>query len=154
MDILKTSKTVVFFDLKGWYADQEGKSAAEIAEGLNDFYSETIDLVAGHNGRVVKFMGDAGLLVFERARDAVDFARLLASRHEANVGMESGEIVEGVFGKDSFKWFDVFGPAVNEAGKNMGKARKSSKGIVAGPAAWDELTDEERNDIDRSTDIK
>lgn len=154
MDILKTSKTVVFFDLKGWYANQEGKSAEEIAEGLNAFYSATIDLVSRQSGKVIKFMGDAGLLVFERARDAVDFARLLASRHEANVGMESGEIVEGVFGKDSFTWFDVFGPAVNDAGKNMGKARKSTKGIVAGPAAWNELPEEERKDIDCSTDIK
>lgn len=154
MDILKTNKTVVFFDLKGWYADQEGKTAAEIAEGLNAFYSETIDLVAGHNGRVVKFMGDAGLLIFEKARDAAEFAGLLVSKHKANVGMESGEIVEGVFGKGSLTWFDVFGPAVNEAGKNMGRARKSSKGVVAGPAAWDELTEEEKRDIDRSTDIK
>jgi class 3 adenylate cyclase len=153
MDTVKTNRAVLFFDLKGWYAGQKDKSAAQIAEDLNAFYSETIDLVTAHNGRVVKFMGDAGLVVFEKTRDAADFAGILVSRHEANVGMESGEIVEGSFGKDSFTWFDVFGPAVNEAGKNMGKARKSSKGIVAGPAAWTELTDEERKNIELSTEI-
>lgn len=153
MDALKTKKAVLFFDLKGWYSSQEGKCAKEIAEGLNTFYGEIIDLVDQLKGRVVKFMGDAGLIIFEKTSDAVGFAKVIASKHEANIGIESGEVVEGVFGKDEATWFDVFGPAVNEAGKNMGKARKSGKGIVAGPNAWEELSQEERKGLDCSADL-
>ncbi len=153
MDMIKTNRAVLFFDLKNWYRKQEGKKADEIAEDLNAFYERTIDLATRHKGRVVKFMGDAALLLFDTAADALGFARALLSSSEANVGIEQGEIVQGTFGKEPLRWFDAIGPAVNEASINVGRASKSGTGIVLGPRAWAALEDKDKAGIACSKDL-
>lgn len=152
MDKTKAKLAVLFFDLRGWYKAQEGKDAGGMAADLDSFYNEVIDSAGVHKGRVVKFMGDAGLLVFERVADAVSFARHVVKSRPANVGIEAGEVVSGTFGKEPHQWFDVIGPAVNEAAKNMGRAAKSeSASIMLGPQAWQELEEAEREGLSCSS---
>lgn len=148
MDQIKAKLSVLFFDLRGWYKAQQDKDALGIAVDLDSFYHEVIDEASAHQGRVVKFMGDAGLLIFERVADAVEFARRLVASRPANVGIEAGEVVSGTFGKEPYRWFDVMGPAVNEAAVNMGRAAKSeSHRIMLGPQAWQELEEAEREGL-------
>jgi len=152
MEKKKSNSTILFFDLRGWYKKTQGKEASQIASELDSFYKEVIDQAGTHNGRVVKFMGDAALVMFEDASNAVEFARSLTKKHEASVGIEAGEVISGNFGKDNCQWFDVIGQPVNEAAINMNRANKLEKGtrIVLGPTAWEALDDEARVDLTKS----
>lgn len=143
----KTNATVLFFDLKGWYNQAQGRDAADIAADLDSFYGGVIESAAKHGGRVVKFMGDAGLLLFESPDNAVSFARDLGKKREAHVGIEHGEIVQGTFGRGELQWFDVIGEPVNQAAKNMQRAAKAEKNIVLGPSAWEALSAPDREDL-------
>ncbi|MBD3286696.1 hypothetical protein GF338_10210, partial [candidate division WOR-3 bacterium] len=81
MEKTKSNATILFFDLKGWYKKTLGKESAHIASELDSFYGEVIDMANVHKGRIVKFMGDAALLMFESANKAVDFAREIIGKH-------------------------------------------------------------------------
>lgn len=148
MDKSKIETAVLFFDRKGFYKQSQGKDATQLAEELDGFYKEVIDSAEAHKGSVIKFMGDAGLLLFESTDDAVRFARELIARkgYDSNVGIEYGEIVRGTFGKDPLEWVDVIGEPVNEAAINMRRSAKSDK-IVLGPAAWETLSAEGREGL-------
>lgn len=151
----KTTRTVLFFDRKGFYKESRGKDPARLAEELDSFYKAIIDSAAEHSGEVVKFMGDAGLLLFTHPDDAVRFARSLLARpeYDSNVGIEHGQIVHGSFGKDPLCWNDAIGEPVNEAAVNMRRAAKGSKSIVLGPAAWEALSIEDREDIAKAEQV-
>jgi class 3 adenylate cyclase len=148
MDKSRINKTVLFFDRKGFCKESAGRDAGVLAEELDGFYKEIIQKAGAHNGQVVKFMGDAGLLLFDNPDDAVRFARALLSikEYDSNVGIERGEIVYGTFGKQPLEWTDVIGEAVNEAAINVRRAAKSDK-IVLGHQAWDALSIEDRDDL-------
>jgi adenylate cyclase len=150
MEKSKINSTVLFFDLKGWYRQSQGRDAADIAAELDSFYGEVIESAARHGGRVVKFMGDAGLLLFESPDNAVSFARDLGKDREVHVGIETGEVVSGTFGKGELQWFDAIGEPVNRAAKNMRRAAKAEKDILLGPSAWEALTIDDRGDITRA----
>ncbi len=148
----KLKKTVLFFDRKGFYKNSAGKDAAQLAEELDNFYQEVIDMAGEHSGDVVKFMGDAGLILFENPDKAVGFAReLLAIKaYDSNVGIEHGQIVHGSFGKQPLEWRDVIGEAVNEAAVNMKRAARGDRAICLGPRAWEALTLTDRDDLDKN----
>jgi adenylate cyclase len=143
----KTTATVLFFDLKGWYRQSQGRDAADIAAELDSFYGMVIESAAKHGGRVVKFMGDAGLLLFGSPDNAVSFARDLGKDREVHVGIETGEVVSGTFGKGELQWFDAIGEPVNRAAKNMRRAAKAEKDILLGPSAWEALSAPDREDL-------
>lgn len=147
MEKSKTNSTVLFFDLKGWYSESQGKDASELACELDSFYKETISMAETHGGRVVKFMGDAGLVLFESPDNAVSFARDLCKNRGVHVGIETGEVVSGIFGTDELQWFDAIGEPVNQAAKNMQRAAKAEKDILLGPSAWETLSAPERKDL-------
>lgn len=154
MEKKKIETTVLFFDRKGFYKASQGKAPEQLAAELDSFYKEVIDAASAHQGKVVKFMGDAGLLLFDDPGDAVKFARKLLENpsYDSNVGIESGVVVHGTFGKQPLEWDDVIGEAVNEAAVNMGKAAKTGK-IVLGPAAWEAIDDQSGEDLACSRDI-
>ena len=152
MDKTKHNTAVLFFDRKGFYKQSQGKDAAQLAEELDEFYKQVIDSAAEYKGSVIKFMGDAGILLFDSVDDAIRFARALVERKEydSNVGIEYGEIVKGTFGKEPLQWVDVIGTPVNEAAVNLRRAARGDKSIVLGPRAWEALTIDDREDITRA----
>ncbi|MBN2380023.1 hypothetical protein JXM67_09510 [candidate division WOR-3 bacterium] len=149
MDKTKLNTAVLFFDRKGFYKQSQGKDASSLAEELDVFYKQVIDWAQEYKGSVIKFMGDAGILLFESVDNAVGFARALVNRKEysSNVGIEYGEIVKGTFGKEPLEWIDVIGTPVNEAAVNLRRAARGNKSIVAGPGAWERMSVEDRGDI-------
>lgn len=145
----------MFFDRKGFYKDSLGKNAAAIAEELDDFYKKIIDLASQNRGEVVKFMGDAGLLLFDETDDAVRFSRELLGMkaYDSNVGIAAGEVVKGRFGKPPLEWEDVIGEPVNQAAKNMQRSASSGKPVVLDPSAWLELALEDKSGLARSDEV-
>lgn len=97
---------------------------------VQEFYRTVGDAVVGGGGRIVKYIGDAVLVVFpgggevEAVRCGLrmrgGFTELLgryASGDGARleVAISSGEVVEGIFGHESLRLYDIMGETVAHA---------------------------------------
>jgi class 3 adenylate cyclase len=122
----ETPLLIAFADLARFGAQSQRVDDAELAEGLDAFYEEVGASVHGAGGRVVKYIGDAALIVFEAdhvdrgvetllaLKDAVD--RSMARRGwECRLVVKAhfGTVITGPFGTAGDKRQDVIGKAVN-----------------------------------------
>lgn len=149
---------VAFFDLTGFLKIVRGWSSQELIDFINDYYEYTGALVEQYNGRVVKFLGDAGLVTF-LPEDADNAAKLLLalqtegdkwladrqlkSRHI--IKAHYGPMVCGLFGTKDEKHFDVFGDTVNTA------ATLASNGLAITPQLFRQLSPEMRQAFKKHT---
>jgi adenylate cyclase len=125
----KVNRVVLFCDISGFM-----RLASSIGERMpafvQEFYRMVGDAVVGGGGRIVKYIGDAVLVIFpgggetEAVRCALrmrgGFTELLgryASGDGARleVAISSGEVVEGIFGHDSLRLYDIMGETVAHA---------------------------------------
>jgi adenylate cyclase len=113
--------TVAFVDVESFtkLTETEGDQAAiDVMTGVDSLVRP---LALEHDGKVVKHIGDALMLAFRRADEAVSFARQLheAARHEASVptlriGMHRGPAI--------YRAGDYIGTTVNLASRVTGTA--------------------------------
>ena len=142
---------VAFFDLSriGEWASAEQDEV--VASFFQQFYELAAEHVEPAGGRIVKFMGDAGLAVFpkESAEKAIlalcDFARECRQRALAqgldthlNVSVHVGPVLTGSFGPRGAERFDVIGKTVNIA------ARLGRRGVALSAQAFRCLSPEAR----------
>jgi adenylate cyclase len=131
-----------------WYADlrdftplTESLPAPELIETLNSYFETIAAAVAAHDGEILRFIGDAMLIVFpagagrslaQACRAALDaslaaaagMARLNAERRRAGrsevrfgTGLSAGEVIYGNVGAPERLDFTVMGVAVNRAAR-------------------------------------
>lgn len=134
---------VIFFDLSRlaeWSSSEEDE---RVATFFQEFYTLAAEHLEGAGGRIVKFMGDAGLAVFpkERAEEVIfalaGFAQATRA-HAGEVGLDAylnanvhvGPVLAGSFGPPGAERFDVVGKTVNIA------ARLGRRGITLSPQAF------------------
>jgi len=126
-DFATTSLVILVADLKGYHHSFQSHSDVEMARFLDRFYTAAEDVVTGHDGRIVKFIGDAALSVFAdgAARSAVAAATSLVTAVESlaasadvdvvlGANVHAGPVVTGSFGKGRSRQEDVIGRAVNQ----------------------------------------
>lgn len=134
---------VAFFDLsriEEWCSSEQD---VLVASFFQQFYALAADHIEPAGGRIVKFMGDAGLAVFppERleegifalcafARDARARGREFGLDTYLNVNVHVGPVVAGPFGRPGATSFDVIGKTVNVA------ARLGRRGVTLSPQAF------------------
>ena len=133
-------------------------SDLDLADTLDAFYECVAVPVEKAGGRVVKFMGDAALIVFPQ--DAVDrgVEALLQMKDAVDDLMESrrwecrltikahfGTTVAGPFGAAGAKRFDVIGKAVNMT------AALEGRGVTLSVAAFRKLRPELRRRFRKHT---
>ena len=125
----KVRRVVLFCDISGFM-----RLARSIGERMpafvQEFYRMVGDAVVGGGGRIVKYIGDSVLFVFpgegeiEAVRCALrmrgGFTELLGRLAPGDgarleVAISSGEVVEGIFGHDSLRLYDVIGETVAHA---------------------------------------
>lgn len=119
---------IAFVDLMGYAAQCARVSDREVADVIDGYYEVVADRVGGTGGRVVKFMGDGALVVYDaadvdRAVGALlsladDVHRHLSARGwpcHATIKIHLGHVVAGPYGARDDKRFDVIGQAVNTA---------------------------------------
>ena len=121
MDLL-----VAFFDLTRFTQLSRECSNKKIFEILFDYYEFVGDLVEKSGGKVVKFIGDAGLIVYpaddvnrgvltlrtlQETGDAWLAERNIKSRNL--ITAHFGPVMCGLIGTRTDKHFDVFGQTVN-----------------------------------------
>jgi len=134
---------VTFFDLSRiseWASAEEDQRAACF---FQEFYALAGEHIAPAGGRIVKFMGDAGMAVFpvESAEKVIfalaelaDDARRCAATYGLdtylNVSVHVGPVLAGSFGPKGAERFDVIGKTVNVA------ARLGRRGLTLSAQAF------------------
>lgn len=123
---------VVFCDIRGFTALTEQVGAEAVVGLVNQVFAHIDDEARKHGGEILKFIGDAVLLVFPSegrtdaavAQDLLAMARHAADRvAEANLGVRVGfgghigEVVQGNIGTPDRVDFTVLGAAVNLASR-------------------------------------
>ena len=149
---------IAFADLTRFMAQSQRVNDTDLADTLDAFYECVAARVEKAGGRVVKFIGDAALVVF--AEDAVDrgVEALLEVKDAVDDLMERrrwdcrlavkahfGTTVAGPFGAAGAKRFDVIGKAVNTA------ATLEGSGVTLSVAAFRKLSPELRRRFRKHT---
>lgn len=147
---------VAFFDLSRiaeWSSPEED---VRVAAFLEKFYGLAAEHIEGAGGRIVKFMGDAGLAVFpteraeavifslaDLARRARECARQFGLDTYLNTNVHVGPLLAGSFGPPGSERFDVIGKTVNIA------ARLGRRGLTLSPQAFRCLSAEGRERFEK-----
>lgn len=119
---------VAFFDLRRFMRFCEAHTDREIFDFLADYYEFVGSIIEDSGGKVVKFIGDAGLIVYDepdvnrgvlalrdlqKAGDAWLAEREVSSHNVLK--LHFGPVICGPAGTRSDKRFDVLGSTVNTA---------------------------------------
>ena len=147
---------VAFFDLSPIPQWTSSDADACVASFFTTFYGLAAEHVEPAGGRIVKVMGDAGLVAFpkESAEDVIfalcDFARA-ARRAARDAGLDTwlavnvhvGPVVAGELGPPGAERYDVVGKTVNIC------ARLGRRGITLSPQAFRCLSPEGRERFEK-----
>lgn len=142
-----------------WYSDLEGftRLADSLPQDrlmalLNDYAGLVLDVIAAHEGQVLKLIGDGVLAIFaqddphmacrhaldaaqaaSRALEALDRRRRAAGEPTTRmfVGLHRGEVLYGNIGSAERLDFTVLGPAVNEASRIERMCRSLERPLIA-----------------------
>ncbi len=153
-----TPLLIAFTDLTRFAVTAQRFDDAEVARGIDEYYRLVTDAIEGDGGTVVKFIGDAALVVFPdgfvdagvraliKLKSSVDRAmadRRWECRLEAKAHF--GVVIAGEFGPDHDKRFDVIGKAVNSA------SMLRAEGVTLSAEAFRNLSPELRTQFEPRT---
>jgi adenylate cyclase len=151
-DIIKAA--LWFSDLRDFTQITETLAADQVLGMLNDYFEFVAAAVTARGGEILRFIGDAMLIVFPIDADigdrsacnaaidaAIDAQNTLASlnhrrrRHgqpeiEFGVGLNVGEVIYGNVGAPDRLDFTVMGPAVNRAARLESLTRELGRSIL------------------------
>ena len=149
---------VAFSDLSAFTRVVQGQSEGEIFALMTGYYELVGDVIAAGGGKVVKFIGDAALLVFpddgidagvlalralKERGDQFFAARDKPCRHAIKVHF--GPVFCGLIGTRDDQRFDLFGHAVNIA------ALLPANGLALTPQVFRRLAPETRQHFKKHT---
>jgi len=139
------------FDLKGFTKLSETLPGPAIIDMLNDYFAVAVDVVEGHGGNVLKFMGDGLLAIFDMdqipdaRRVAIEAALKLRDAFVAlnerraaggltttdfTLALHAGDVLYGNIGGKNRLDFTVIGPAVNTTSRILGMCSAVDQAIV------------------------
>ena len=145
-------RVLVLVDLAGYAKAFTQHDDATMAAFTQAYYGVCARVLEGAGGRIVKFVGDACLAVFQsdHAPMAVEAVRsldgqvaALAAEGSIQVAMGAnlhlGEVMEGLFGPEGHARYDVIGAAMNDTAR-MGRG----PGLRISRVLWQTLPEAER----------
>lgn len=150
---------VVLVDLTDSTQLVTSRSAPEIVEILNRFFSVVVEEVDRHHGLVNKFEGDASLAVFgapnclghpedaafAAARGIVDRLGREVPECQAGVGVAAGTVVAGNVGSDTRFEYTVIGVPVHEAARLCELAKNEPARLLSSMQTVDAASELERS---------
>lgn len=147
---------VAFFDLSRMAEWTSCEEDVRVAGFFQRFYELAATRLRSAGGRIVKFMGDSGLVVFPKdsaekmafaflalAQEARECAREFELDTYLNVQVHVGPVLTGSFGAPGDERFDVIGKTVNVA------ARLGRRGITLSQQAFRCLSAEGRERFEK-----
>lgn len=121
-----TRLVIAFTDFTSFKAQAQRVSDAEIADTMDDLYQLVTTVVEKAKGRVVKFIGDAALIVFPGDKPDDALRAILTLRTECDRFMidrdwecrfgakvHIGDVIAGDFGAKGNRRYDIMGREVN-----------------------------------------
>ena len=129
---------IMFCDIQGFTSLSEREAPETVVQMINEVFEQVEAQATQHNGEILKFIGDAMLLVFHAdqrtpadvAHDIIETTTksLEAIAHSAlpigiRIGATIGEVVQGNIGTSQRLDFTVMGTAVNLASRLEGLCR-------------------------------
>ena len=149
---------IAFADLTRFAATAATVEDAELATTVDAFYERVGARIDAAGGVVIKFIGDAALIVFDAEHVDAGVEALLSLKEDVDRFFEQkgwpcrlvvkahfGAAVAGPFGTASEKRFDVLGKAVNTA------AMLDSTGLALSADAFRKLRPETRRRFKKHT---
>lgn len=151
---------LVFIDIRNFTHFSENTDPAALAQRLQSFRGQIVDVVDQYGGILDKFLGDGALLLFglkDDPRGAADATlaasealadRFARSDIDVGVGAHFGDVFVGAIGDDRRLEFTVIGAEVNLAArieqmtKTLGKTLLASEALVlsaSDPTRWTRL---------------
>ncbi len=125
---------ISFTDILLFAKTSESMSDHQVFDMMSKFQTLVGEEIDGSGGKIVKFIGDAVLIVFpeEKAKQAIETLKSLKDRIDTWLSNQSldckmrikahvGPVVCGKLGPKTEKRFDVFGNAVNETVRLKGE---------------------------------
>ena len=113
-DRLDTSLTVGFVDLVGFTSRSASMAPAELLDFMQEFHARTFDVVTGHDGRVVKHIGDEIMFTVADPAQACDIAIDLIEAFDVHGARPRGGLAHGsVIARHG----DYYGTIVNLAAR-------------------------------------
>jgi class 3 adenylate cyclase len=119
---------VAFADLTYYTKTASKMENQEVASWMNTFFERLGEIIELKGGVIVKFIGDAALIVFEEklaeqgihclleAKEQIDgWLQKEGYKSRLEIKIHFGPVIAGPFGSKSKKTFDVIGNTVNTA---------------------------------------
>ncbi|HSN30175.1 MAG TPA: adenylate/guanylate cyclase domain-containing protein [Kofleriaceae bacterium] len=148
--------TILFCDLRDFTTLSEKRTAQQIVEILNEYFTVMVDIIMEEGGVVDKYIGDNIMAVFgapvSRHDDAVRAVRAAVRMREAlaklngkfkarglpalrfGIGLHTGEVVAGNIGSAKRMEYTVIGDAVNLASRLESKTKEIGTDILISEA--------------------
>lgn len=149
---------VAFFDMTRYASATKGYDTRALFALMADYYEWVGTHIEGAGGMVVKFIGDAALVVFCAERVDAGALALLALKEEGDAWLRArglpcehivkahfGPVICGPIGTQRDKRFDVFGETVNIA------ATLRSNGMACTPQLFRKLASSTRKHFKKHT---
>ncbi|MBI4977695.1 MAG: adenylate/guanylate cyclase domain-containing protein [Spirochaetes bacterium] len=143
----KTNKLVAFTDVTGFTKAVEKKSLEAVAQFIAEYYRFIGEVIEQNGGEVIKFIGDAALIVFDEENTDTGVKALVSCKQKIDAWLKKqgltsqvhiqchcGEVMYGDFSYSSRVMNDVIGEAVNIA------ARIKSNGFAMTPQVFRKLS--------------
>jgi class 3 adenylate cyclase len=118
----RQQRTIMFIDIRGFTQWSEAHSPEETVTLLSQYYRAVEDVMDRYRVIKWKISADEVMAIFaqplEAVRAATEIQRqitpLLAPEQlGAGIGLHCGQVVEGLLGSDTIKFYDVIGDTVN-----------------------------------------
>lgn len=144
--------SVLFADIRGFTKFASHLRPSQVVDFLNYYWQEISECVKQNKGSVNKYMGDGLLAVFgapvshidnhknavSAALDMIErlneinekYAALLGTEIKIGIGINSGEVVVGNIGTDSYMEYTVIGNTVNIASRMESISKKKPNSII------------------------
>ena len=131
--VITTSRVILITDIHDFSIVMAGMGW-EVHELIQEVYERLGEIAVGHQGEILKYVGDTIVAIFPAGSEAAviqcaaemraAYSEILLRRHithesELEVGIGSGDVMEGVFGHPSLRMRDVFGEEVNRTAMIM-----------------------------------
>jgi len=144
--------SVLFADIRGFTQFASHLRPSQVVDFLNYYWQEISECVKQNKGSINKYMGDGLLAVFgapvshiDNHKNAVSaalamvdrltdinekYAALLGTEIKIGIGINSGEVVVGNIGTDSYMEYTVIGNTVNVASRMEAISKKKPNSII------------------------
>ncbi|MGH1463457.1 MAG: CHASE2 domain-containing protein [Neptuniibacter sp.] len=144
-----TRVTILFTDIREFTQLSEYRSATEIVDLLNHYFSNQVDIIFKHKGTLDKFIGDSIMAFWgqpvEAPNQEIDAVSAALDMVEAlkdfrrefglfdfdiGIGIHTGEVVVGAIGTSSRYDYTAVGDAVNLASRIEGLTKETGARVL------------------------